>query len=61
VSILPAPALASEVRAGSLVARRPAGQRLERPIGVIHRRGRELSRATRALLDRLTDQLGAAA
>jgi DNA-binding transcriptional LysR family regulator len=58
LSILPAPALASEVRARTLVMRRPADGRIDRPIGAIHRR-RALSAAARLFLDRLTAELGA--
>lgn len=58
VSILPAAALAAEVRSRSLVARRPAGGPFERPIGVILRRGRESSAAARAFLDLLRRELG---
>jgi LysR family transcriptional regulator, transcriptional activator of the cysJI operon len=59
LSILPAPALASEVRARSLVARRPADGKIERAIGAIRRRGREPSSAARAFLASLTAELGA--
>jgi DNA-binding transcriptional LysR family regulator len=58
LSVLPAPALVAEVRAGTLVARHPIEGPLERPIGVIHRRGRELTAAARAFLDLLRRELG---
>jgi DNA-binding transcriptional LysR family regulator len=58
VSILPAPALANELRARSLCVRRPAEGPLWRPLGVIYRRGRELSPAVRAFLARLQAELG---
>jgi LysR family transcriptional regulator, transcriptional activator of the cysJI operon len=58
LSILPAPALAAEVRARTLVARRPAGGPFRRAVGVIRRRGRELSAAARAFLERLERELG---
>ena len=43
VSLLPAPTLASEIRARTLVARPPIEGPFRRPIGIIHRRTRELS------------------
>ena len=53
ISILPRPALENEVRAGTLVARSFAGAKLTRPIGIIYRRGRELSAACQAFLETL--------
>jgi DNA-binding transcriptional LysR family regulator len=53
VSILPAPALDNEVRGGTLVARPLREGPFRRPIGAIHRRGRELSAAAGALLEML--------
>ena len=50
VSVLPAPALRNEVRARTLVARRVREGRLERPVGAIYPRRRELSAAARAFL-----------
>jgi DNA-binding transcriptional LysR family regulator len=50
VSILPAPALENEIRAGTLVTKRLQEGPFRRPIAAIHRRGRELSPAARALL-----------
>jgi DNA-binding transcriptional LysR family regulator len=58
ISILPAPALVHERRAGSLVGRRLAEGPLERAIGVIHHRRREHSPATRAFLALLSAELG---
>ena len=58
VSILPRAALQTEVRARTLVARKLAGRRFLRPIGVIRQRRRELSPAARQFLDRLTRELG---
>jgi len=58
VSLLPAPALASEIRARTLVARPPAEGPFHRPIGIIHRRSREVSAAGRAFLALLTSELG---
>jgi len=51
VSILPAQALVNEIRAGTLVTRPLKEGPLRRPIAAIHRRGRELSAAARALLE----------
>src|SRR5262245_20569928 len=59
LSLLPAPTLAGEVRARTLVARPPAEGPFRRPIGVIHRRTREMSAAARAFLALLTAELGA--
>jgi DNA-binding transcriptional LysR family regulator len=57
LSILPAPALGNEVRARTLVMRRPADGRIDRPVGVIHRRGRVLPAAARVFLDQLRAHL----
>ena len=57
LSLLPAPTLVAEVRARTLVARPPAEGPFHRPIGVIHRRTRELSAAGRAFLTLLTAAL----
>src|SRR4030095_16422665 len=57
LSLLPAPTLVAEVRACTLVARPPTGGPFRRPIGVIHRRTRELSAAARAFLALLTAEL----
>jgi DNA-binding transcriptional LysR family regulator len=59
VSLLPAPTLASELRARTLVARPPLEGPFRRPIGVIYRRTRELSAAGRAFLALLTSTLAA--
>jgi DNA-binding transcriptional LysR family regulator len=61
VSLLPAPALTAEVRAGTLRARRLAESPIERPIGALVRsaRTRERSPATRAFLQLLTRELPA--
>jgi DNA-binding transcriptional LysR family regulator len=53
VSILPAPALENETRAGTLVTRPLKEGPFRRPIVAIHRRGRELSPAAKALLGML--------
>ena len=57
ISLLPSPALASEVRARTLAARKLAESPILRPIGVIYRKNRELSRGTRAFLELLTGEL----
>lgn len=51
VSILPAPALVNEVRAGTLVTRHLEKGPPRRSVAAIRRRGRELSPAAQALLD----------
>jgi DNA-binding transcriptional LysR family regulator len=51
ISILPAPALVNEVRAGTLVTRPLEKGPPRRPVAAIRRRGRELSPAAQALLD----------
>lgn len=58
VSILPRPALHNEEKARTLVVRpfREAG--FTRPIGIIFRRGREMSPAARAFLELLERDLG---
>jgi LysR family transcriptional regulator, transcriptional activator of the cysJI operon len=58
LSLLPAPTLAAEIRARTLVARTPAEGPFRRPIGVIYRRTREPSAAGRAFLALLTSELG---
>jgi len=59
LSLLPAPTLAAEIRARTLVARPPLEGPFRRPIGVMYRRTRELSAAGRAFLDVLTTELSA--
>jgi LysR family transcriptional regulator, transcriptional activator of the cysJI operon len=58
LSLLPAPTLAAEIRARTLVGRAPAEGPFRRPIGVMYRRRRELSSAARAVLALLTAELG---
>jgi LysR family transcriptional regulator, transcriptional activator of the cysJI operon len=60
LSLLPAQALANEVRARTLVTRRPAEGPLWREIGAIYRRTREPSPAARAFQQLLRAELGAA-
>src|SRR5882672_8796822 len=57
VSLLPAPALFAEVRARTLVTRKLAESPIERPIGVIYRKSRELSSAARVFLELLEREL----
>ncbi len=59
LSLLPAPTLAGEIRARTLVARPPVEGPFRRPIGVMYRRTRELSAAGQAFLALLTAELGA--
>jgi DNA-binding transcriptional LysR family regulator len=59
LSILPLPAIAHEVRAGTLRARRFREGPLQRPIGLLHRKNRELSPAARAFLAIAVAELGA--
>lgn len=58
LSLLPAPTLAGEIRARTLVTRPPAEGPFHRAIGVMYRRTRELSAAGRAFLALLTAELG---
>ena len=53
VGLLPSPTVAREVAAGSLVAIPLAGESLTRPIGIIYRRGRQLSNATLEFIELL--------
>src|SRR6202034_2881021 len=50
VSFLPQPSVAREVAAGSLVAVPLAVDELVRPLGIIYRRGKELSSTTRRFI-----------
>jgi DNA-binding transcriptional LysR family regulator len=58
LSLLPAPTLAAEIRARTLVGRPPVEGPFRRPIGVMYRRTRELSSAASAVLALLTAELG---
>jgi DNA-binding transcriptional LysR family regulator len=53
VGLLPAPTVVREVAAGSLVAIPLAGEKFTRPIGIIYRRGRQLSNATLEFIELL--------
>ncbi|HEX4339935.1 MAG TPA: LysR family transcriptional regulator [Polyangiaceae bacterium] len=57
VSLLPAPALGAEVRARTLSARKLKESPIERAIGVMYRKNRELPRQARAFLELLTTEL----
>jgi DNA-binding transcriptional LysR family regulator len=59
VSLLPLPALTAEARARTLRVKKLAESPIERPIGAIYRRKRELSAAARAFLTLLSEELGA--
>jgi DNA-binding transcriptional LysR family regulator len=58
VSMLPLPALAAEVRAKSLVAKRLDASPIERALGVLYRKNRELSPGAQVFLKLLTSELG---
>jgi DNA-binding transcriptional LysR family regulator len=58
VSILPRPALQNEEKARTLVVRPFREPGFTRPIGIIFRRGREMSPAARAFLALLEQLLG---
>ena len=55
ISLLPEPTVEREVRAGTLVAVPIQGDGLTRPLGIIHRHGKELSAATRSFIRHATD------
>jgi DNA-binding transcriptional LysR family regulator len=56
VSILPEPAVAAEVAGGTLRAVPLATDELVRPLGIIHRRGKDLSSTTRRFIDLLQNE-----
>jgi len=58
VSIVPEATVKNEVRAGTLVAVALAGEHLTRPVGIIHRRRRELSAPVRAFAELLGREMG---
>ena len=58
VSIVPEATVRNEVRAGTLVALVLTGERLTRPVGIIHRRRRELSVPARAFAELLVREMG---
>ncbi|HEY5311571.1 MAG TPA: LysR family transcriptional regulator [Pirellulales bacterium] len=53
VGLLPEPTVLREVAAGSLVAVPLKGQELVRPLGIIHRRGKELSSTAQRFIELL--------
>jgi len=55
VSLLPRPTVEREVRSGLLAAADLQDTQLTRPLGIIHRRGKELGRTTRAFSKFLID------
>jgi DNA-binding transcriptional LysR family regulator len=56
ISLLPEPTIAREIEAGTLVQIPLAGQSLVRPLGIIHRRDRELSETARQFIHLLQSQ-----
>ena len=56
VSLLPEPTVLREVAAGSLIAVPLATDELVRPLGIIHRRGKELGSTTRRFIELLQSQ-----
>jgi DNA-binding transcriptional LysR family regulator len=52
-ALLPEPTIREEVQTGRLMAIRLQGARMVRPLGIIHRRQRQLSRAALAFIDLL--------
>jgi DNA-binding transcriptional LysR family regulator len=58
VSIVPEDTVRNEVRAGTLVALPFSDERLTRPVGIIHRRRRELPAPARAFADLLVREMG---
>jgi DNA-binding transcriptional LysR family regulator len=59
ISIVPEDTVRNEVRAGTLVALTLTDERLTRPVGIIHRRRRELSPPAQAFADLLVREMGA--
>lgn len=58
VSILPLPTVEREVSAGTLVAKNFSEAGFTRPIGILVRKGKYLSRASQAVLDSLKSSIG---
>jgi DNA-binding transcriptional LysR family regulator len=56
VGLLPEPTVTREVKAGTLVSVPLATDELVRPLGIIHRRGRELGRIARRFIELLQSQ-----
>jgi DNA-binding transcriptional LysR family regulator len=57
VAILPEPTVSREVAAGTLVAIPIQGEELVRPLGIIFRRGKELSVTVRRFIDLLRSEI----
>lgn len=58
ISLLPLPTVEGEISAGTLAAVSVAGQRLVRPLGIIHRRDRELSETASLFVELLKAHAG---
>ena len=56
ISLLPAPTIARELESGSLAQVALEGMRLERPLGIIHRRDRKLNETARQFIQLLQSQ-----
>jgi DNA-binding transcriptional LysR family regulator len=56
VSLLPEPTVEAEVSSGSLIALPVNGVNLHRPLGIIHRRGKQLGKTARRFLQLLQDK-----
>jgi DNA-binding transcriptional LysR family regulator len=54
-ALLPEPTIRQDVQAGRLLGLRLQGARMVRPLGIIHRRHRQLGSATLAFLQLLQD------
>jgi DNA-binding transcriptional LysR family regulator len=61
LSLLPEPTIAREIEAGTLVQIAVEGQPLVRPLGIIHRRDRELSATARKFIELLQAESAASA
>ena len=59
IGLLPAPTVAKEVAAGTLVARRPGDIELYRPLAIIHRRGAHFGKTAARFIQLLLSEAGA--
>jgi DNA-binding transcriptional LysR family regulator len=59
ISVVPADTVRNEVRAGTLIAIELSDGPLTRPVGIIHRKRRELSAPARAFVELLQREMGA--
>ena len=57
ITVLPEPTVDREIRLGSLVAIPLSDKPMVRPLGVIHRRGKEQNRTARRFIDMLLEQV----